>query len=491
MRILRRDANKLFGVLFVSVLVVSAVALCACTTKAISDARLDDFAANNIMFYDPGNSGGGCASADVSGTVMTEKIWNGLKSLGVTDEVAAGIMGNMKHEGGFSPARHETSMYKKHWPMALDGNTELSYGIGLIQWSFGRRVNVYNYIKEHSDGLEELFLNHPETYGTMGGDKFLEVAQANGVEAQADTLLSLELEYLINVEMPNSPKKYALVFKETTVAGAAQTFSVKVEGCKKCTDINGSSVKNRIAAAEGYYELYHGTGGDGSGVTCGDDEGSTGGDDDGTGDDGDDGGNPGGGQDPGDSGYTPDDYNYTGDVESLHTLVGKWAWHKPQSDANKLTPTADYKAYRNSGKPRCGSCSGADCGGFVYGVMRVSGWDTDFPGCPVKNMQVGLYKSDKWMDVTDYVEQHGYNSAMKAGDVLICSTKANYPYTREKCKNGKEGHVMLWVGEMSDFSSNIASASWCSRMPSASTIQKSRSIKDQINKDYIVFRKVK
>ena len=118
-------------------------------TFAISEAKLEWYAANNIMFYN-GSAAKKCpkvtdTDAVVEGGEIGEKIWNGLKSLGLTDEVTAGIMGNMQAESAMNPARHEQSKYKKHWPMALDTNKQYSYGIGLIQWSFGRRIKLYTY----------------------------------------------------------------------------------------------------------------------------------------------------------------------------------------------------------------------------------------------------------------------------------------------------------------------------------------------------------
>ncbi len=464
-------------------------------TFAISEAKLEWYAANNIMFYN-GTAAKKCpkvtdTDAVVEGGEIGEKIWNGLKSLGLTDEVTAGIMGNMQAESAMNPARHEQSKYKKHWPMALDTNKQYSYGIGLIQWSFGRRIKLYTYIKEHSDGLEETFLNHPETYGTKpnaaAGSKFLEVAKENGLEAQADNLIALELDYLIKQEMENYPY-YKKVFDETTVQGAAQQFSIRVEGCANCRDINNQSVKNRVSMAQAWYDKFHGTSGsggsgeggsgEGSGTQCVDEDG-----------DGLEDGDPGGSDDDddGEGGYQGDDYTYTGDVASLQHLVKEWAWpeanHKPK---NEQKP--GYKAYRKSGKPRCGGCGGNDCAGFVYGVIVNSGWDKNLPGCGVRNMQNGLYNSSTWKEMTSQI--HG-NGDMKPGDIIICSHTS--VHANSKCRSSEIGHVLLWAGVMSGFG-GIASASYSytdcnnSRAPSAST---NNNIMSYINKGYSIYRKVK
>ena len=155
---------------------------------AATDDFLDKFAANNIMFYNPdeceGGSSGGVVGGEavISGSTAEEKVWSGLKSMGLTDEVTAGIMGNMAHEGNnFNPAQHEGS-FKSQWGMPLNSNPDISYGIGLIQWSFGRRVNVYNYIKDKAPGLTK-YLDTPMTYSYangsaygVNGDKFIQLA---------------------------------------------------------------------------------------------------------------------------------------------------------------------------------------------------------------------------------------------------------------------------------------------------------------------------
>ena len=460
---------------------------------ALSEADLERWAANNIMFYNPSKQkkcgDATQTAAQVEGSEISEKIWNALKSLNVTDEVAAGIMGNMSAESGLNPARHETSKYKKHWRMDLGSNKQYSYGIGLIQWSFGRRIKLYNYIKEHSNGLEETFLNNPETYGLIRGVKFLETAKENDLEQEADQLIALEIDYLIKEEM-EVYSSYKKVFDETTVQGAAQQFSIRVEGCANCRNIENQSVKNRVSMAQGWYDMYHGTSGSGAG-SGGEEGGSSGGsteechDEDGDGyDDGES-----GGDDEGEGGYQGDDYTYVGDVASLQHLVLEWAWpekaHKPK---NEQKP--GYKAYRKSGKPRCGGCGGNDCAGFVYGVIVNSGWDKNLPGCGVRNMQDSLYNSSTWKEVTSQI--HG-NSDMKPGDIIICSHTAKH--SSAKCKSGSTGHVMLWSGSISGFPSNISSASYnyddCgqSRAPSASTRD---DIMHYINgTGYSIYRKVK
>ncbi len=246
------------------------------TIYALTDELLDKYAANNIMFYDPedcendGSSGaivGG--TAVVSGSTAAEKIWSGLKSMGLSDEITAGIMGNMAHEGNMNPAQHEGSQYASYWPMDLssEANENIAYGLGLIQWSYERRVNMYNYVKEKSPGLTKYFDN-PDTYSKNNGsiygcdgDCFISKAES---ENEANALYSLELTYLL-YELQNNVTgvDYSGLFEQTTVLGATEYFLREVE---RPAVLNLSP---RLSSAQEYYDQFHGQTSFGSGSTGG------------------------------------------------------------------------------------------------------------------------------------------------------------------------------------------------------------------------------
>ncbi len=485
--------SRFFGCLAVVAIAVTVVALSAGNANALTEAQLEDFAANNIMFYDPGNQSSGCVSlpsgegvATVSGTTIEEKIWSGLKSLGLTDEVTAGILGNIYYEGSMNPARHETSMRKKHWPMDLAANGNISYGLGLIQWSYGRRIRLYNYVKEQAPGLEDKYFNHPETYSTapvVSGASFIAKAEEDGVIDEANSLIGLEITFLVNVEMKNS-KWYSKVFEETTVEGAAARFAINVEACGNCKP-GTSSVKNRSAKAREFYDKYHGNdsfagGTGGGGGNC---NGSN--DEDGEDDGEDHTGGEDGGADYGEGGYDGDDYNYEGDVESLQHWIAEYAWPTWWKKAGRKI-TEQKPSYRTlSGKH--GACNGNDCAGFVAKAIQASGWDPNFQYQGVKNMQNTLYNSKTWKEVTSTIQGE---SDMKPGDVIICSR--NSDHHREGCDST---HVVLWAGTISGFGDKIVSASYpgnCaeSRAPSASSAK--FTIMNYINSQgYSVYRKVR
>ena len=219
-----------------------------------SSSQLDMFAENNILFYDP-SVGSNCSSggsANISGSEIKEKIWNGLISIGgFSEEQTAGIMGNMAHESGFSPARHETTFYNRR----VNGEniniwtSNYSYGIGLIQWSFGRRTRVLEYIKSYDASLLSYIDDDWQKYGKLSGDAFFEAAPVEAV----DGLLTAQIQFLRQEIETNGTYKGFL--DKTTVADAAKFFLEKIE---VPADIPGQT-PGRIQNAETFYDIYHGT----------------------------------------------------------------------------------------------------------------------------------------------------------------------------------------------------------------------------------------
>ena len=85
---------------------------------------------SRFSMYEPGNFRP-VGSWTHYGNNLEEKVWFALKDLGYSDTVVAGAMGNIYYEsGGFSPS-------------AVEGGS--GNGIGLIQWSFGRRTQLETY----------------------------------------------------------------------------------------------------------------------------------------------------------------------------------------------------------------------------------------------------------------------------------------------------------------------------------------------------------
>ena len=497
---IRLNRRKIFTTFVVSAISIVSVSFVVRSVYALSEDRLDFFAENDIMFYDPdegkeeseegknnedenegennSNNGEACAVIRTNTTGMSakQKVWSSLKSQDISDVVAAGIMGNMQVMSGFSPVRYDDA-YKSEWvTFNWEKSAASGHGIGLIQWSGKRRVNFFEYMRKYSEDLTKRYLKNPMTWGAMNGDAFI---MANSNRADVDALYKLEVAYLVK-EMKGSDY-FAKVFKEKTVEGATSRFAINVADCHECVNTDSQNLKTRIQYAQAIYDEFHGRtefdGGsasdlpiDFSWLTNGDNKGPS---------------------------CTVPVSEKSKLVKKLQDLVVKWAWSTfwdYESESDRKSEGREYMiqskdAYRDLwigsdaenqdmrkasnnyygskcydqcrdtlGDARYNHCKGVDCGAFVNAVMHVSGWDEDYESGGVKKQMNYLGKQAEldngaWSDVTDSIKS---NDDLEPGDVVICSNKSDYK--RPGCT---QGHVILFVGEIDGFNSLMASASMC------------------------------
>ena len=219
-----------------------------------------EYSNNDIYFYkscDRNNrSTKTGATANASGSTADEKIWSALKSLGLSDEIAAGILGNIHNEGGASPARRE-GCFNTCTNDGYDWENDPSKakGLGLIQWSFGRRVNLIKHLREKGAGdlVDKYLLNNPEKYGGLQGDQFIAAVDKPD---DADKLYALEVDFLVEEIKTNN--SYKGVLDQTTAKDAAEYFSMHVEQCRECVKAGSQENQERIAAAEAIYQQFTG-----------------------------------------------------------------------------------------------------------------------------------------------------------------------------------------------------------------------------------------
>lgn len=298
------SAKKLKIYLRALVFVVGSL-IASLPTYALTAEQIDTFSQNNIIFYDPDDTGNECfvgnGTVSIQGSTSAEKIWSGLRSLGFTEEQAAGAMGNMTHEGnGFNPAQHEGSQFHKYWQTSesairnadgtfnlgangdsdtipSQGKYRIAYGLGLIQWSFGRRVNLYNYVSQNDPGLLQYF-NNPNEYSYangsvygMNGDSFIEKVG----DSVANAMYAWQLQFLW--EEMNGNNDYREVFDQSTVENAAWIFLTHVERPKGITVSTSladakATRPERFRDAQAYYDQFAGTtitgGGGDSGISA-------------------------------------------------------------------------------------------------------------------------------------------------------------------------------------------------------------------------------
>ena len=405
--------GKVFRRLFITFIILSQFLAPAATVSAVSTLPAQyetKFSQNNIVFYHPGNFQEKCGSGDISigGDTIEEMIWSGLTSF-MTEEQAAGVMGNMTHESNaFNPVQHEIENggHKKHPNMDLFSHPEISYGIGLVQWSFGRRINLMNYINSNGPALLKYF-NDYETYSkeyTINGEKFLTLA---GKQDTAN-LVSMELSFLRD-EL-TTKASYKGIFDQTTVKDATEFFLKHVEIPKNADSL----LARRSADAQAFYDKYAGSG-------------------------------------PGEPIEGCEDNTTLGN--SLAEVAVKLAWPNSDGtcdDGGDIINWQSYKtrcyddikpAYKEAMEKLEGSKPLSyyqDCGHFASTVIRSSGADPDFPSSGTSWMQHYLFSHpDKW----EQVDNKGNTSNLEAGDVFV-----------------KSGHIMIYTGNVSSYGNN-ASAS--------------------------------
>lgn len=365
-----------------------------------------EFSQNDIVFYQPSSRSGRtvCGSGEIviSGDTVEEMIWSGLTSF-MTEEQAAGVMGNMQSESGFNPARHEESMLSAHPNFDLFSNPSISYGIGLIQWSFGRRINVMNHIQGANSSLLRYF-DEPYTYSHhILGAQFLNLA---GKQDTAN-LISIELDFLKN-EL-NTHASYRGIFNTTTVAEATDFFLRHVEIPRNPDSLVGT----RTSQAQAIYDRFAGT--------------------------------------------TPGDPIGDGCEEELGNSIAevavKLAWPNQDGTCDNGGSIIDWRtrksdcyddikpAYKQAVESLVGPKDLSyyqDCGHFASAVIRSSGADPGFPGGGTSTMLSYLQShTEKWEEISNL----GNTSNLQAGDVFVLS-----------------GHIMIYTGNVSSYGNN-ASAS--------------------------------
>ena len=326
----------------------------------------------------------------------------------MTEEQAAGVMGNMVHESNLNPAQHEMSQLRKHQPgFDLADNKKVSYGIGLIQWSFGRRVNFMNYLKSDYPDLTQ-YLENYETYSPTyhNGDWFIEQV---GDDA-ANALIAAELSYL-RQELTNY-SSYAGIFNQTTVYDAAKYFLEHVEIPQNPTI---EMHPERAEDAQKYYDELHGK--NISGTQC----------------------------------------SSASDVSTLQEYVKKYAWpdYHPAPFTEMMPDYAEVISKRRSQGLYVG-WNGIDCGGFVTTIIQESGYDPNYnysgKGGAVPDQLRWLRKNWTLLNADENTTID--TSILQPGDVAIYS-------------NSESGHTFLYVGEINGFNSDVASASFKERSPMA------------------------
>ena len=391
---------------------------------ALSARKLDEFAQNNILFYDPDEDARLCAPGSyvsgpiaISGSDATEKIWSGLTSF-LTPEQAAGVMGNMQSESNFNPAQHEVGLMNRHQPgfiLNSPANDGISYGLGLIQWSFSRRRRMYDYVVGADSSLK-VYLDDYQTYsdGYRDGTYFINKAGSDVF----DRLVSLELQFL--KDELNTVDQYRGVLNTTTVAEASEYFLryVEVPG-----DMSEDVVNLRGRQAQAFYDLYSGNPGGGGGSSSG----------------------------------------CSTNLEGLAGHIRGYAWpeyhNAPYLD--RMPDYADAVARRASqGKyvgGTVGGVPGIDCGGFITTLIQESGYDPNYNSC-ASNVGPQEYYVREGAGSAYWEWLNPDGRAMNAADLQLGDVAMTGGYTGGCVAGG--GHTWMWIGDFEGFETDVVSASY-------------------------------
>lgn len=111
------------------------------------------------------SNGGGCGG---SAEENKKQVWDFLRNQGLTEEAAAGILGNMEQESGFMPTADNGKT------MGFVDSTGRGCR-GIVQWCHGRNAGLDTYAQEHGNGrnwdclgLQLEYMWHEMTETTQG-----------------------------------------------------------------------------------------------------------------------------------------------------------------------------------------------------------------------------------------------------------------------------------------------------------------------------------
>lgn len=173
---------------------------------------------SNVNFYN---------YAGVYGNSLQEKVWFALKELGYSDVSVAGAMGNIHYEsGGFNSDAVEKST---------------GQGIGLVQWSFGRRTALESYA---------------ESKGVSWTDEDSQIEFLIAEIAGVGPAVKFATLQMIAATYDGVTYEASAWENAMTVEDATRAFGACFERPKESEYIN--SIEERIEWAEKYYKEFSG-----------------------------------------------------------------------------------------------------------------------------------------------------------------------------------------------------------------------------------------
>ncbi len=392
------------------------------------DGKFDEafYSSNDILFYNPeattcSQSNLSSSAASLVGNTNAEKIWNWLKSQGLSNEQAAGVMGNITIESAhsFSPTIQQIN---SPWPKD---------GWGLAQWTSGRRTAIVSSLSKQAD----LAKYYDSAYGAVppaanGG-------RSEGIPVDINIkLLDFELNYMMQESQGRTvsssvasqgygkagASEWETLKKQVTIEDATvfwhNNFEVSDDTAAAVLSVRGGFAKTAFDSFSG-------------GATAA---------------------TPANGSSPAATNCpqsTTDSSNFNGGTLSETVKAYAWPDYKGKGFIQKM-PAYQAAITKAKADGRYVGADGIDCGGFVTTLLVDSGFDPTYNS----NGKGGATGSQLvWLQA--HWDNLGKGSSinvanLKPGDVAISS-----------------GHTFVYVGQIDGFNSVIASSSQDSRAPMA------------------------
>lgn len=395
------------------VYVTTLVLLLAHSISPVS-AQFDSFYLdNNIYFYDKSAQGpiDACSGTAVVGETNIHKIWNYLIEKGLSDVQAAGILGNIREESGYSATRQQ------------DGMSFPSGGWGIVQWDSGsRRPEVVRALQEFDASL---MMYYDAKYGGATSESDGYVHKDITDMAAADKLLGFQLDFMYDeaqLRMTHGFPQYRgmsewqAISRATTIREASDIWLVSYE---RPANQSESHKQTRAKHGEDVYSMIMANRGSlTSGGSC-----------------------------------------VGGSASALQSLTLEYAhpeYHRaPYRTKRPAYEDAVQKAMNSGGYVGSTAYPGVDCGGFVTLLVINSGFD------PTYNHNGNIADGAGYTAIQEQWLQENWN-ILNPGDETI-DTAILQPGDVAMIP----GHSWIYVGNIDGFSSDAASASLDERAPMA------------------------
>ena len=384
------------------VLLASLVIIYSLLPLRVFAYDVDFFSANDILFYNPDDTGCGDtaignSSSSADFMARAEKVVKNLTGKGLSLAAASGVAGNLKTESGIVPTRIQNTPAST---IAPDNYIPVAdVGFGIAQWtSAGRQQNLVKFSQEQGRKITDLDLQLDFLWKEVNSSYKTMLEKLNGVKS--------EVPYNgVDPVIASTILFHGWTRKITSDPTVQAVLGGKTAGFEASADSADKIINNRGGAATEIYNKFKGQIPDGTGVVgVGSDSGSS----------------TGGISNCGGNGVV------AGNI--VETALG-FALDTPATDGMNKESDAkpEYVAAIKQYNP---GANVADCGMFVGTVMIASGVDASYPKSSTST-QLSYVKqhTEKYQIIENPTREE-----LQPGDILIVN-------------NGSDHHTEIYTGE--------------------------------------------